>query len=555
MHRVDNGSVTSARRPGPGPKGAGARPSPQPFRRPDHAAYSGHVLPVRLLLAALGGLALLLAFPGYDLWPLAVVGPLALALATAGTRPVTGLLAGFLLGLTWYTPMFTWAGTYAGPWPWLAMSIASALYPAALGGLLALLQRGGSVRPVVGAAAWVLMEYARSVTPFGGFPWGRLAFSQGDSPMLGAVAWVSVLGLGLLVALVGGVLARAVQLAVRARPGGSDGRLIRALGLGALAVTLVLAPLLVPRPTDGETVRVAAVQGELPEDFTRTLTAERGALLERYLTQTRDLAEDVDAGRSARPDLVLWPEGASDLDPVSAVSGEETVDLIQEVVDDVGAPLLLGATSRTEQGAPRNMVYGVAPGQGLVAEYQKVYLAPFGEFMPLRPLMRHLSPWVDRIPDWDAGDEPGVVPVPLPDGRQLDVGVAICFENVMDQAARDLALGGSQLIVVPTSNAWFGDGHQSVEHLGISRVRAVELGRSVVHISNVGVSGLITPDGAVHERTELFTQALLEGELPVRDGLTPAVHVGPWVPPAALVVVLAGLVGAWRRGGAARAAG
>src|SRR5699024_1234295 len=179
-----------------------------------------------------------------------------------------------------------------------------------------------------------------------------------------------------LVALVGGVLARAVQLAVRARPGGSDGRLIRALGLGALAVTLVLAPLLVPRPTDGETVRVAAVQGELPEDFTRTLTAERGALLERYLTQTRDLAEDVDAGRSARPDLVLWPEGASDLDPVSTVSGEETVDLIQEVVDDVGAPLLLGATSRTEQGAPRNMVYGVAPGQGLVAEYQKVYLAP-----------------------------------------------------------------------------------------------------------------------------------------------------------------------------------
>ena len=84
------------------------------------------MLPVRLLLAALGGLALLLAFPGYDLWPLAVVGPLALALATAGTRPVTGLLAGFLLGLTWYTPMFTWAGTYAGPWPWLAMSAASA---------------------------------------------------------------------------------------------------------------------------------------------------------------------------------------------------------------------------------------------------------------------------------------------------------------------------------------------------------------------------------------------------------------------------------------------
>ncbi|WP_238695093.1 apolipoprotein N-acyltransferase [Ornithinimicrobium flavum] len=485
------------------------------------------MLPLRLLLAALGGVALLLAFPGYDQWWLAVVGPLALALATAGARPGTGVLAGFLLGLTWFTPMFTWAGTYAGPWPWLAMSVASALYPAALGGLLALLQRGGAVRPVVGAGAWVLMEYARSVTPFGGFPWGRLAFSQGDSPMLGAVAWVSVLGLGFLVALVGGVLARALQLGMR-RGTRSRGRAGRAVGLVALAGALVLAPLLLPRPTGGDTVRVAAVQGELPDDFTRTLTAERGALLERYLDQTGALAEEVDAGLTSRPDLVLWPEGASDLDPVSAASGEETVGRIQEVVDALEAPLLLGATSRTEQGAPRNMVYGIAPGEGLVSEYQKVYLAPFGEFMPLRPLMRHLSPWVDRIPDWDAGEEAGVVPVTLADGRQLDVGVAICFENVMDQAVRDLALGGAQLVVVPTSNAWFGDGHQSVEHLGISRVRAVELGRSVVHISNVGVSGLITPpDGTVHERTELFTQALLEGELPVRGRSPPRCGSGP----------------------------
>lgn len=512
------------------------------------------LLPLRLLLAALGGVALLLAFPGYDIWPLAIVGPLALALATAGARPATGLLAGFLLGLTWYTPMFTWAGTYAGPWPWLAMSAASALYPAALGGVLAVLQRHGAVRPVVGAAAWVLMEYARSVTPFGGFPWGSLAFSQGDSPLLGAVAWVSVLGLGFLVALVGGLVARAVQVGL-SRGGGSPGQRRRALGLVVLAVALVLAPVLLPRPTDGPTVRVAAVQGDLPEGFTRTLSAERGAMLQPYLEGTGELAREIEAGRAERPDLVLWPEGASDLDPVAPGTGEETVSRIQDVVDDVGAPLLFGATSRTEQGVPRNMVYGLDPGEGLVSDYQKVYLAPFGEFMPLRPLMRHLSPWVDRIPDWDAGEDPGIVPVDLPDGRQVSVGVAICFENVMDRATRDLALGGAELVIVPTSNAWFGDGHQSVEHLGISRVRAVELGRSVVHISNVGVSGLITPDGTVHERSELFTEALLEGELPLRERTTAAVHVGPWVPPAALLLVLTGLVTAWRRGGADRPAG
>lgn len=511
------------------------------------------MLPVRLLLATLGGVALLLAFPGYDVWPLAIVGCGALALATAGASVRVGLAAGFLLGLAWFTPMFTWAGTYAGPGPWLAMSVASALYPAALGGLLALLQRGGAVRPVVGAAAWVLMEYARTVTPFGGFPWSRLAFSQGDSTLLGAVSWLSVLGLGFLVALVGGLLARAAQLAlapatgVTGRSRGATSamrprRALRALGALGLAVALTLAPLLIPRPTDGEPVQVAAVQGELPEGFTRTLSAERGAMLQRYLDATHALAVEVAAGRTAYPDLVLWPEGASDLDPLARRSGAEAVGLVQATADAVDAPVLFGATSRSPQDAPRNMVFQIAPGEGLVGSYQKVYLAPFGEFMPLRPLMRHLSEWVDRIPDWDPGTEPGVMPVALRDGRTIVVGLAICFENVMDRATLDLARGGAEIIVVPTSNAWFGDGHQSVEHLGISRVRAVELGRSVVHISNVGVSGLITPDGQVHERTELFTSDLLEGALPLRTAVTPAVHVAPWVPLVAALVVLVGLL-------------
>lgn len=500
------------------------------------------LLPFRLLLSALGGLGLLLAFPGYDIWPLAIAGTLCLALATAGARWWQGLLAGFVLGLAWYTPMFSWTGTYAGPWPWLAMSVASALYPAALGVLLALLQRGGAVRPVVGAAAWVLMEYARSVTPFGGFPWGRLGFSQGDSPLLGAVSWVSVLGLGFLVALVGGLLARAVQLLVRRRG-------LPALVVAGLATALTFAPLLVPRPMDGESLQVAAVQGELPPDFTRTLSSARGSMLQRYLDQTQGLAGSVAAGETPYPDLVIWPEGASDLDPASARTGEEAVGLIQEVVDEIDAPLLFGATSRTPDDAPRNMVYQVDPGEGVVGEYQKTYLAPFGEFMPLRPLMRHLSPWVDRIPDWDAGSTPGLLPVSLRDGREIVVGLAICFENVMDQATRDLALGGAELIVVPTSNAWFGDGHQSVEHLGISRVRAVELGRTVVHISNVGVSGLITPDGRVHGQTELFTTDLVQGEVPLRTGTTAAVHVGPWVPLVAGLMVLVGLITAWRATG------
>lgn len=496
------------------------------------------MLPHRLLLALLGGVALFLAFPATDAWPLAVVGCGALTLATAGARVSTGLVCGFLTGIAWFAPMFTWAGTYAGVMPWVAMSVASALYPAALGGLSAWLQRGGAVRPGVVAAAWVLMEYARSVTPFGGFPWARLGFSQADSPMLGLVRWLGMPGLGLAVALAGALLALAAQRSLE--PGRTD--LPRAGAAALAALALVLAPALVPRPTDGETVTVAAVQGDVPEGFTRTLTAEPGTMLRPYTEMTTDLASEVEAGAAAYPDLVLWPEGASDMDPLRPDGSPEATRRIMGAVDAIDAPVVLGATSRRGGEAPHNMALSYLPGTGMDQTYTKVYLAPFGEKMPLRPLMRHLSPWVDRITDFEAGTEPGVMPVPLRDGRTVTLGLGICFEVVVDPAMRDVVLGGADLLAVPTSNAWFGEGDQSAQHIAASRVRAVELGRSVVHISNVGISGLITPDGVVHEESELFTSALLLDEVPLRTEITPAVHLSPWVPGIAAVVVGLALV-------------
>ena len=93
---------------------------------------------------------------------------------------------------------------------------------------------------------------------------------------------------------------------------------------------------------------------------------------------------------------------------------------------------------------------------------------------------------------------------------------------------RDTVDHGGNVLLVQTNNATFGFTDESVQQLAISRIRAIEHGRSIVHISTVGVSAMITPDGTAHQRTTLFTSAVLAADLPLRTNRTIADRVGAW---------------------------
>src|SRR5262249_39089011 len=151
---------------------------PQPRRR------SGRIA-TRLALAVAAGVALLLAFPSPNLWFLAPVGVAALAVAVRGGRVRTGFAVGALTGLVFFLPLLSWTSTHVGPWPWLLLGGLEALYIALLGAAVALVgplvDRRPGWWPVVLGTLWVAQEALRGRTPFGGFPWGRLAFSQAGS--------------------------------------------------------------------------------------------------------------------------------------------------------------------------------------------------------------------------------------------------------------------------------------------------------------------------------------------------------------------------------------
>ena len=508
----------------------------------------------RYPLAVASGLALWLAFPSHDLWLMAPIGVAVLALATLGAPAWQGALLGLISGLACFLPLLSWSGVYVGALPWIALAVLESLYIALLGLVCALLQSrpwrartGGvaRVRPLVVALAWVAQETLRDNTPFGGFPWGRLAFSQADSPLAALASLGGAPAVTFGVALAGGLLAAGVARLIRAGRSLDPGLRERTLGVVPVvavsclvsAAAVILAPALIPRPSGGPTGRFVAVQGNVPRpglDF----NAERRAVLDNHARATEQAAESVKAGAQPRPDLVVWPENASDIDPTRNPDAAKVID---GAMGAINAPLVLGAVLREPSPRESNASLLYLPGRGLTWRYVKQHPVPFAEYIPYRSFFRNFSDKADLAGDFVAGKGAGVLRVPSRGGDTIAAGTIICFEVAIDALVRDTVDHGANVLLVQTNNATFGFTDESVQQLAISRIRAVEHGRSIVHVSTVGVSAMITPDGTAHQRSALFTTEVLAADLPLRTERTVADRVGAWpeiVAGGALVAML-----------------
>src|SRR5690606_17088372 len=207
-----------------------------------------------------------------------------LTAAVAGGPVRWGALLGFVAGLVFFIPTLEWSGIYVGLLPWLALATLQSLYLALLGVFLSLTRHPVLMTPI----AWVVAELLRSTTPFGGFPWVRIAFSQADSPL---ATWASVAGapgVTFAVAVVGAALYAAARLIWRAELRRSAATAVAV----SAAVLAVAGGLAIPRPTSGTPVPVALVQGNVPRpglDF----NAERRAVLDNHAQGTLLALEQV----------------------------------------------------------------------------------------------------------------------------------------------------------------------------------------------------------------------------------------------------------------------
>ncbi|WP_406080333.1 apolipoprotein N-acyltransferase [Micromonospora sp. NBC_00858] len=518
---------------------------------PAAPVVAGRPLPLKVAapMALAAGLALLVAFPPYGVWPLAPVGVALLAAAAHRRRLRAGAGLGFLTGLALFGPLLAWTNLHTGYLPWVLLSLLQAGYLALLGMATAwvspLADRTRWAWPALTGLLWVGQEALRDRTPFGGFPWGRLAFSQDSSPLLRLAALGGAPLVTFAVALVGGLLVTGAWrgwTAVRAAPGDAAParRWLPVAVPAAAAVALSAVGLLVPVAAvgDGAPVTVAIVQGNVPRlglDF----NAQRQAVLNNHVDATVELAARVASGEQRQPDLVVWPENSSDIDPLRNPAAG---DRISQAADAIRAPILVGAVLLGPgPGEVRNAGVLWQPGTGpdLTQVYAKRHPVPFAEYVPLRNVARMVSDKVDLIrSDFVAGSTPGVVRA----GSTV-LGDVICFEVAYDEVVRDTVTGGAQLLVVQTNNATFNVA-EARQQLAMVRLRAVEHGRPALMASTVGVSGFVAPDGRVSDATGFNTREVVVRQLRLDGGTTLATRLGWWPEVALAGLAAAALVGA-----------
>ncbi|MES2171258.1 MAG: apolipoprotein N-acyltransferase [Actinomycetota bacterium] len=470
-------------------------------------------LPLALLAAAVAGASLALAFPDIGWWPLAFLAPGLMMWALIGRRLLSSLLVGLVGGFAFFGLLIFWLTVYLGPVPWLALAVMESLFFALGCAAMALAWRvvpriwpgffGRMIAlPAVLAGLWTLREAVFSVWPYGGFSWGRLAFSQSDSPFAPLVAWVGVSGLSFLMAFLSAVILQAIREK-------SFGWAPRGVAAAAVATMLLAFP---PWPTQTHgSIRVAAAQGNSNSGLLAHINPG-DALNEHLEASIPIIGQDVD--------VLVWPENAADIDPQDNPYAAQALDYITAATK---APLVAGTITTDSKGREFNSVLLWENGKGTVDQYDKIHPVPFAEYVPDRAFWYPLAPsLIDMVPrGYSIGQRNNVFTI-----KNTVAGIAICFDIVDDALISKMIDSGAQYILAPTNNADFGHSDESQQQVAIAKLRGIETSRSVVNDSTVGVSAMFAPDGTKLTGLAPFTRGAMIATIPLSTTITPAMVIG-----------------------------
>ncbi|MGE3396888.1 MAG: apolipoprotein N-acyltransferase [Sphingomonas sp.] len=488
-------------------------------------------------LSFLAGAVGALGFAPLDLWPLVLLSVACLlGLIETAPRLRSALARGwwfgvghFALGLNWIATAFTYQAAMP-PWlGWLAVVLLSlylAVFPAAAAGLAWRWGRRDRLALVlVFAAAWIVTEWLRA-TLFTGFAWNPLGVALVPSGLAGWARWIGTYGLSGIVLLFGGAL----YLFARRR----------SLAGGALLAALIgggtIASILAPSPTaSGPSIRIVQPNIGQQDKWEPSFNARNFGRLAHLTGEP-----------AARPRLLLWPEAATpDFLSIEPAARQRLARLMGP--DDLlmlgGVELLFGPDGRTN--AAYNSLFVLDPAGRLQGRYDKAHLVPYGEYLPMRPILSAigLNRLVPGALDFWSG--PGPRTLDLPGfGR---AGVQICYEIIFSGQVVDRG-NRPEFLFNPSNDAWFGTWGPP-QHLAQARLRAIEEGLPVIRATPTGISAVIDANGTLLGRIRPGVAGFIDSELPGAAPPTLFARFGNVLPLLFALLLVAGAIAVRRKSG------
>lgn len=448
--------------------------------------YLSHDAPVMMKLlkqyapGPLSGFLLALAFPAFDGHPLAWLALIPLFWRAAQAPLRQSAMHFFAAGWVFHSLVLQWLMAnifWGGGWAVIGyqlLCVGLALFWAIFGALWAWTKARNP--RIAGAAAlailWGTMEWLQA-TLFTGFGWTAIGYSQG--PNLVMAQWAAIGGVSFVSIIVVGV--NALLALGLAEKRGRWARLAAAILILGSAHGIGAA-LLGPADYDTAPYQAGLYQSNYPQEM-KWDSAYLVDMVSRAAEQSSKLA------MSERVDLLVWPEALV----MRHYERPPLLEIMQSLSTETQAYLFAGTVrNEAETGRSFNSSVMIRPDGGAVAYYDKVHLAPFGEYMPfdrIFPFLRQIVPL-----DVDAGDRQKVL-----DAGGRRIGPLICFEVLFAPMAEELRRMGADMIVVITNLAWFGGSNAIPQEFELARLRAIETRLPVVHCANTGISGVFDPWG------------------------------------------------------------
>ncbi len=475
---------------------------------------------IKYVLALLTAVLLVVIFPPLNLTFLApfALTPLLLALMWE-PRPRHRFLLGYAVGNVYWFATCYWIqfvlevhggmGRWGGWGTFLLFSLIKSLHMAVFAALAGALLPRWYALPAV-AALWTGIE--RTHAPLG-FTWLLLGNAGVDMALPMRISpLVGVYGLSFLFALC--ATAFVVMIARRPR---------RELLWLLMVIVLPVLPAL-PEAHSGANTAVLVQPNISEEEEWTPVTAEM--LHRRMVSMTEAVAA------SANPDLIVWPEAPG---PLYYYVDPAFREKVTELARSTHAWFIFGTVAGTPQGQPLNSAIMLAPDGHLVDRYDKMFLVPFGEFVP------SVFWWVNRVTQ-EAGDfVPGNRVVVFPAGDKR-FGVFICYESAFPHLVRRFANQGANVLVNISNDGYFGHSIARQQHLLLVRMRAAENRRWILRATNDGITAVVDPAGRITGRLPLYEAIAGRFGYGVENGATPYTRFGDWFAWGCLLAAGAALV-------------